>query len=83
MSPRIVENHRTVTSKSQKIRKNTPEYGYQVLLKQSKQQFGGIPPCISCFFGARILGRVHESYSRTNKWWAFRPAFRAFLALEI
>ncbi len=58
MSPNMVENHRKVTSKSSKISKKTPEYGYQVLLKKSKHKFGGHSPCISYLFGARNLGRV-------------------------
>ena len=42
MSPKIVEHHRSVTSKSSTtFAKKTPEYGYQLLVKKSKQQFGG------------------------------------------
>ena len=42
MSPTIVENQRKVTSKSSKNKQQTtPEYGYQVLVKKSKQKDGG------------------------------------------
>ena len=58
MSPKMGENHRTVPSTSSKNKQKTPEYGYQVLVKKSKHKMVGIPPCISCFLGARILGRV-------------------------
>ena len=35
------------------------EYGYQLLVKtQVKKKMAGVPPCISCFVGARNLGRV-------------------------
>ncbi len=37
MSPKIVEHHRKGTSKSLKHKQTTPEYGYQVLQKTSKQ----------------------------------------------
>ncbi len=57
VSPKIVEHHRKVTSKSQKNKKNASVWipGFS---RKVKTKMAGIPPCISCFFGARIFGRV-------------------------
>ncbi len=88
MSPKIVENHRTATSKSsthqQKKRQSMDTKFY---LKSQNKNCVGIPPCISCVFGARILGRVWiPAFSKKKlktKWWAFRPVFHVLLVLEI
>ena len=34
------------------------EYGYKCFVKQSNNKLASAPPCISCFFGARNVGRV-------------------------
>ncbi len=56
-------------------------------LKGQNQKIAGIPPCISCFLGARILGRVWiPAFSKKQslkKWWAFRPVFHVFGARNL
>ncbi len=89
MSPKIVEIIEKLPQNPQKIsqQKKTLEYGYQVLVKKSKHKMVGVPPCISCFVGARILGRVWmPAFTKTivlKNWGAFSPVFHVFLVLEI
>ena len=66
MSPKIVENHGKVTSKSlNKYAKTHQSMDTRFYLKSQNKKMVGIPPCISCFFGARILGRVwRPAYSK-------------------
>ncbi len=51
-------------------------------LKNPNKKMAGIPPCLSCFFGARILRRVWmPAFSQKQllkKWRAFRPVSHAF-----
>ncbi len=59
MSPKIVENHRTIASKSSKNKTKKRQSMYtKCYLKSQNKKNAGIPPRISCFFGARILARV-------------------------
>ena len=82
-SPKLVQNLPKVTPKSKRYPPTKPEYRYMFLPEKFKQKIVGIPPCISRFLGARILGRVWiPAFSKkTNfkKWRAFRPVFHVFV----